>query len=197
MSTTVYYVRHAPYENPERLVPGRIPGYHLGSDGKEKARKVGEFFKGKPINYIYTSPLERTFETANIIGEQLPGAKIIHVYDLIEIESTSWQAFRLEELFTNEYYESFLNDPATDKVIESLNKLAARIKNLTLTLCAKHKDEEIICVSHEYPILALRLTLEGKPLNLLKTYNVSMGSITTFVFDETCHFLKDEYLEII
>ena len=197
MSTTIYYVRHASYENPERLVPGRIPGYHLNTAGKEKAQKVSEFFKGKSVKYIYTSPLERCFETANIIGESLPKAKIIHVYDLIEIDSTNWQAFRLEELFTNEYYESYLNNPNTDEVIENLSKLAARMKNLTLTFCAKHKGEEIICVSHEDPILALRLALENKPLHLLRTYKAAMGSITTFVFDDNCHFLKDEYLEII
>lgn len=197
MSTTIYYVRHAAYENPERLVPGRIPGYHLNAEGRAKAQKVSEFFKGKKVKCIYTSPLERCFETANIIGEALPKIKIIHVYDLIEIDSTHWQAFRLEALFTNEYYEAFLNDPNTDKVMENLTKLSVRMKNLAATFCAKHKGEEIICVSHEYPILALRLALEAKPMHLLKTSNAAMGSITTFIFDDVCHFLKDGYLEII
>ena len=195
MNTTIYFVRHAPYENPQRLVPGRIPGYHLSPEGKEKAKKVGEFFKKSKVKVIYTSPLERAFETANIIGEYLPEAKIIHVYDLIEIDAIHWQAYKLEELFTNNYYEAFVNDPATREVPENLTQLAARIKSFTLNLCVKHKGEEIICVSHEGPILALRLTLEGKPLQLLKTYNASMASITTFVFDENCAFQKVTYKE--
>jgi len=196
MNTTVHYIRHATYENPQRLVPGRIPGYHLSGEGKEKAKKVGETFKGKNIKYIYTSPLERTFETANLISEALPGTKIIHAYDLIETESTQWQAYKLEELFTNEYYETFLNDPDTSTAPENLTKLAARMKNFTLDLCKKHAGEEIICVSHEYPILALRLSLEGKPLKLLKTYNAAMGSITSFEFAENCRFVKTTYHEL-
>lgn len=195
MSTIIHFVRHAPYENPQRLVPGRIPGYHLSSQGKEKAKKVGKFFKKSKVETIYTSPLERTFETANIIGEYLPKAKIIHAYDLIEVDATHWQAYKLEELFTSRYYEAFINDPDTNEVPENLTRLAERMKTFTLTLCKQHQGEEIICVSHEYPILALRLILEGKPLRLLKTYHAAMASITTFVFDEACQLRKTTYTE--
>jgi len=195
MNTAIHFVRHAPYENPQRSVPGRIPGYRLSTEGKEKANKLGEFFKKSKVKVIYTSPLERTFETANIIGEYLPEAKIIHAYDLTEIDAIHWQAYKLEELFTNNYYEAFVNDPATREVPENLTQLAARIKSFTLNLCVKHKGEEIICVSHEYPILALRLILEGKPLQMIKNYNAAMASITTFVFDENCNLQKIAYTE--
>jgi len=195
MNTTIHFVRHAGYENPERLVPGRIPGYHLGNQGKVQAKKVGEIFRNKAIKYIYTSPLERAYETANIIGEVLPEAKIIHAYDLTEIDASHWQAYKLEELFTNEYYEAFINNPETNLVPENLNQLAWRMKCFTLTLAEKHKGEEIICVSHEGPILALRFSLEGKPLKLIKTYDATMASVTTLVFDENCAFQKAAYKE--
>ena len=195
MNTTIYFVRHAGYENPERVAPGRIPGYHLSDDGREKAKRVGEFFKNSSVKYIYTSPLERTFETANAISEYLPAAKIIHAYDLIEADAIHWQAYKLEDLYTNNYYEAFLNDPDTKEVPENLTQLAARMKNFALNLCAKHKGEEIICVSHQGPILALRLSLEGKPLKVIKTYDASMASITTFTFDGNCAFQKVTYKE--
>lgn len=196
MSTTIYYVRHAVYENPDRLVPGRTPGYHLSKEGKEKAKKIGEFFKGKGVKNIYTSPLERAYETANIIGEFLPAARITHAYELIETDATYWQTYKLEELFTNKYYETFLNDPDTSTAPENLTKLSERMKNFALDLCKKHPGEEIICVSHEYPILALRLSLEGKPLKQLRTLSAAMGSITTFEFNENCQFVKATYKEV-
>jgi len=196
MSTIIHYVRHASYENPGLLIPGRIPGYHLNDEGREKARKTGEFFKNKPIKFIYSSPLERAYETANLIGEYLPEAKIIHAYDLIEIDAANWQAYKVEELFTNNYYEDFMNNPDTSELPENLNKLASRMKSFTFTLCKKHSEQEVICVSHEFPILCLRLALENKPLKLLRSLHASMGSVTSLTFNQNCVFEKTAYLEI-
>ena len=193
MSTTIYFVRHSTYANPARIVPGRIPGYHLDEVGKVRAKKTGESFKNKPINYIYTSPLERAYETADIIGKYLPKAKISHVYELTEIDSIHWQAYKLEELFTNNYYEAFLNDSSTKEVPENLDELAKRLNSFTQKLCEKHKNQEIICVSHLYPIVVLRLYLEGKLLTMAKNYEVSSASITTFEFDENCKLIHTDY----
>jgi len=193
MSTIIHFVRHSSYANPERLVPGRIPGYHLDHKGREKAKKTGSFFKNRPINYIYSSPLERSYETANIIGEYLPKARVTHAYELIELDSIHWQAYKLEELFTNNFYEAFFNDQNTKEVPENLSKLATRLNNFTQKLCELHKGQELICVSHLYPIVVLRLFLEGKPLTMAKNYEVSSASITTFEFDENCKFIRTEY----
>jgi broad specificity phosphatase PhoE len=190
MNTTIHYVRHAGFANPDRIVPGRIPGYQLSEEGKRKAKSVGEFFKGKPIKYIYSSPLERAYETANIISESLQKAKIIHSYQLTEVDSAHWQAYKLEELFTNNYYEQFLNNPDSSEVPENLNKLAKRVKDFTFELCKKHSGEEIVCVSHFYPIIALQLSLQGKPLSMAKNYEVGSASIVTFEFDEKCQLIK-------
>jgi broad specificity phosphatase PhoE len=196
MKTTLHYVRHAGLKNPERIVPGRIPGYGISKQGKDRAKKAGEFFKNLPIKHIYTSPLERTYETANEIAKYLPGAKIYHAIELIEVDSLHWQAYKLEELFTNNFYESFLNDPFSRDVPENMAKLAERMKSFALTLCKKRSGQEVICVSHLYPIAALRLGLEGKSLSLVKSYDVDYVSITSFEFDENCKFVKTAYKDI-
>ena len=196
MNTTIYYVRHAGFENPARIVPGRIPGYHLSAEGKKKAEKVGEYFKNRPIKQIYTSPLERAYETANIITKSLPNSKISHVYELTEVDMIHWQAYKLEELFTNNYYEAFLNDPQTNEVPENLNQLAARLEKFTRDLCQKYPREEIVCVSHLYPILALKLSLEGKPLTILKSYDLNAGSLITFEFSPDCRLISAKPVNI-
>lgn len=193
MKTTIYLVRHSNYSNPDGLVPGRIPGYHLSEEGEEKAKKLGKFFQNRKISAIYTSPLERAYETANIISEFLSKAKITHLYNLIELESSLWQAYKLESLFTNESYETFLNEPDSRKLPENLVKLAERMNKTISDLLKKHKGEEIICVSHMYPIIALRLTLEGKPLILARNYEASIASVTTFTFDQNGNYLKTDY----
>lgn len=194
MNTIIYFVRHAPYQNPDRLVPGRIPGYHLDETGVKKAKRVGEYLqKNSTARRIYTSPLERAYETAGIIASFLPEAKIAHAYELTEIDATQWQAYKLEDLFKNHYYEEYLGNPNSTEITENLDALAKRIENFALSLCNEHQGEEIICVSHKDPITVLRLKLEGRPLNLLNNYRVDMASVSKFTFADNCHFTGFEY----
>ena len=197
MSTIFYFIRHASYENPSRIIPGRIPGYYLDKDGKEKAKKVAKYLKDKNIKHIYTSPLERAYETANIIADYHPCAKINHAIQLTEVNSIQWQAYKLEELFTNNYYESFLNEPNSNEIPENLNQLAQRMYQFTMKLCKKHKGEAVVCISHLHPIVVLRLFLENKPLTMVKIYEVAPASITTLEFDENNKFVKSSLIEPI
>lgn len=193
MNTTIYFVRHSIYENPERLAPGRIPGYHLNKEGIAKAKKAGNYLKKTKSKYIYTSPIERTFETADIIASFLPDVEIKHAYELTEIDATQWQAYKLEELFKNHFYEQLVRDPSSTAVPENLTALAKRMETFTISICKKHKGQPVICVSHEFPIVALKLKLENKPLTTLQNYLIDMASVTTFVFDENCSFLNSKY----
>src|SRR5689334_16774290 len=127
MPTTIYYVRHAGTENAERIQYGRIPGFNLSENGKKQAAKMADFFANKKISQIFTSPLERCFETANIIAEKLPHTPITHSYDLIEVDSTEWQGSKMEDLFKLDQYERFLNDPDAKLPGENLNQLAERM----------------------------------------------------------------------
>ena len=197
MLTTIHFVRHGEVENPERIAYGRMPGFHLSNNGKKKAKKVGEFFSSKKIPIIYTSPLERTFQTANITSDSFSSPpKVVHKYELIEFDAKKWQSLPLDELYQNKYFESFSNDVDSKIVPENLNALARRMENFTLDICAKHKGEEVICVSHEYPIIVLKLKLEKKPLTDSKNLLISTGSINSLIFDDNCDLVETSYTEL-
>ncbi len=193
MNTIIQYVRHSIYENPERLVPGRIPGYHLSKEGIAKAKKAGQYLKETKSKHIYTSPIERCFETADIIASFLPAIEINHAYELTEIDATQWQAYKLEELFKNHFYEELVRNPDSATVPENLTALAKRMEAFTISICKKHKGQQVICVSHEFPIVALKLKLENKPLTTLQNYLIDMASVTTLVFDDNCNFVSSKY----
>lgn len=197
MLTTIHFVRHGEVENPERIAYGRMPGFHLSNNGKKKAKKVGEFFSSKKIPIIYTSPLERTFQTANITSDSFSSPpKVVHKYELIEFDAKKWQSLPLDELYQNKYFESFSNDVDSKIVPENLNALARRMENFTLDICAKHKGEEVICVSHEYPIIVLKLKLEKKPLTDSRNLLISTGSINSLIFDDNCDLVETSYTEL-
>lgn len=184
MVTTIYFVRHAQTENPENIEYGRMPGFKLSQKGIEQAKKLGEFFATKHISVILTSPLERAFETANFISETIPKIPIIHSFDLIEVESSLWQGAKIEELFKNDSYEDFLNDPEANIATENLNQLNRRMEGVVSQLLTQYPGENVICISHEFPILSLKLKLEGHSLKSLKTYNFPVGSVLKLIFDK-------------
>ncbi|MDP2671308.1 MAG: histidine phosphatase family protein [bacterium] len=194
--TTIYFVRHAQAENPNGIYYGRMPGFHLSSEGREQAKKLGEYFKDKPIEIIYTSPLERTYETANIISESLPKVNIIHDYDLIEVNMIGWQSLKYDEALKNEEHEHFMNDSLASLQGENLTQISERMKQVAAGICQKHAGRQIICVTHEFPISALELRLKNQPLEEIKAINKATGSITKIVLDEACNLVESDYIEL-
>lgn len=190
--TTVFFVRHASAENPNNIIYGRMPGFRLSLHGQEQAKKAGQYLANFKISHIYTSPLERCFETANLISTFFPKAPITHSFELNEVESESWQGTAAEELFTNDKYELFINEPEANMSSENLTQLAQRIVKFTNELVAKHTGESIICVSHEFPMVALKLALEKLPLKSFRAYQIGTGAILKTEFDDRGIFVKSE-----
>lgn len=68
----VYLVRHGLAENNSKMLHvGRMPGVALVPEGLGRIRETAAFLKTLRIKRILTSPLERTFCTAAIIGGRL------------------------------------------------------------------------------------------------------------------------------
>jgi broad specificity phosphatase PhoE len=190
MATTIYFVRHGRTENEGQIIYGRMPGYPLSSEGREEVNRAGVFFQNKSISQIYTSPLQRTFETAEIISQHLPNTKLEHLFDLTETESTYWQGLTADRLFTNDAYEAFINDPEADIGTENLSQLASRMQGVVKRLLQKHRGQSVVCVSHEFPILALKFKYENKPLVGVKTIHLKTGGVMEFVFDDQENFVS-------
>jgi broad specificity phosphatase PhoE len=69
---TIYLVRHG--ENPANLngeFSYKLVDYSLTPKGRLQAQQTAEYFREKNIHEIYSSPLKRTRETAQIIAQEL------------------------------------------------------------------------------------------------------------------------------
>ncbi len=62
--TVVHLLRHGEVDNPERILYGRLPGFHLSELGQRMAERVAGFFAGRDVVQVVSSPLERARETA-------------------------------------------------------------------------------------------------------------------------------------
>ncbi len=71
---TLYIVRHGQYSN--HAAPGAPPDGPLTALGVTQARRTAERLRELPISLIHHSTLQRAIETAHIIAEQHPNAKL-------------------------------------------------------------------------------------------------------------------------
>ena len=62
--TTVHLLRHGEVYNPEKILYGRLPGYHLSDLGREMADLAAAALAPRDVVEVWSSPLERAQETA-------------------------------------------------------------------------------------------------------------------------------------
>src|SRR3989344_1872392 len=76
--TQIYLIRHGEVENPDDVVYGRMPGFPLSGIGRKQVRQLAEVLRSKGVRFeaIYSSPLERALQTAQIIKREFGLANI-------------------------------------------------------------------------------------------------------------------------
>ena len=78
---TLYFVRHGTVHNPNRIAYRRLPGFNLSDHGRLEAAETARFLQSIRFDAIWHSPLERAFETAEIINA--PHRLELHVEERI------------------------------------------------------------------------------------------------------------------
>src|SRR5690242_10734923 len=84
---TIYFVRHG--ENPANLTrefSHHRVDYGLTLAGIRQAHETAAYFRNQGIDAVYTSPLKRARETAEIIGEAL-GLPVLEREDFREVNT--------------------------------------------------------------------------------------------------------------
>lgn len=105
-----YFVRHGKSEgNIKDIVQGR-QDHPLSEQGKEQAKITGQWFQGKPIVKVLTTPLLRGKETARILSETAGLSFPEELPSLIELHTGVFTGISLEEacLRYPEMYQQFL-----------------------------------------------------------------------------------------
>jgi probable phosphoglycerate mutase len=138
------------------------------------------------IAAVYSSPLERTRETAAPIGHRL-GLKVATERGLLECDFGEWtgaelkQLAKLPEWTTVQRYPSGFTFPGG----ESFSAMRARIADTVARLCRRHPGETVVAVSHADPIKAAVSDALGTHLDLFQRIVVSPCSITAISYHAT------------
>lgn len=184
--TVVHLLRHGEVHNPEGVLYGRLPGYHLSANGKGMAAAAADFFSERPVVALFASPLERAQETAQPVADRL-GLKITTEDQLIESENVlEGKTISLKHLARNPANWRYLWDPFTPSWGEPYKKVASRVWAVVERARGEAAGHEAVCVSHQLPIWVTRLYAEHKHLwHHPNSRQCALGSVTSFTFDGT------------
>ena len=178
-STRLYLARHCDVENPEHILYGHLPGFGLSRKGIEQANAMGRFFANTSVKQIYTSPLERATQTANIIDSYLHDVPVETTPDLIEAKFGLYvQGVRPRDIpwrrplwWVHMFWPGLLpND-------ESVGVMAARVKRQLSRLLREHPGDGGICISHGDPIQAFWVQADGRPPYALHRLQCAKGGM--------------------
>jgi probable phosphomutase (TIGR03848 family) len=180
--TTLVLVRHAVTDQTGPLLTGRTPGVDLSDDGRKQAAALADRLADLPVAAVYTSPIERTAQTAAAVAERHRLA-VGHLPGALEADYGEWTGGKLADLAKTDLWKTVQRAPSRARFPggESLAEMQARIVGCVEAVVADHPGEMVVVVSHADPIKAAIAHYTGLHLDLFQRIVVSPASVTAFV----------------
>lgn len=141
--TQITFVRHGQVYNPERIVYGRLPGFPLSELGKRQAQAAAEALRDTPIAAVFSSPLLRAQQTAQILLEKRPDVPLYtsglinEVYFFSEGQPLMAMVSRNWDLYSDV-------DPAYEQPAD----IIARAREFLAQVRRDYTGQHVIAVSH-------------------------------------------------
>jgi probable phosphoglycerate mutase len=181
-------IRHGETDyNKKMRIAGRLPDVHINRKGKQQAQSLVEVLAGAPIKAIYSSPLERTMETAEPLANAL-NLEIIPMPGLLETDCGEWQGQSIRKLRRQKLWQSVQQHPELFHFPagESVNECQHRIVQVLETLRFKHDPRDLLaCFGHADPIKQAVAYYLGLPLDNFQRLSIDPASITALQVQES------------
>jgi broad specificity phosphatase PhoE len=182
--TVVHLLRHGEVHNPDGVLYGRLPGYHLSDLGREMAERVAKHLTDADITHLVSSPLERAQETA------APAAKVLGLP--VSLDDRLIEAGNFFEGKTFGVGDGSLRRPSTWLQLrnplrpswgEPYKEIAARMLGALSDARDAARGREALLVSHQLPIWTLRSATTGRRLwHDPRKRQCALASLTSFAF---------------
>ncbi|MGZ4618179.1 MAG: histidine phosphatase family protein [Frankiaceae bacterium] len=185
MRTTVSLVRHGEVHNPEKVLYGRLPGFHLSERGRRQAEVTAKFLRGRDVAAVISSPLERAVQTADPIAEWY-GLALQTDPRLIE-SSSVFQGRQVEvgpEILKHPYTWRHIANPFRPSWGEAYVSVAARVLAAAEAARDANRGREVVLVSHQLPVWTARRALEGRRLwHRPDRRQCALASVTSVIYE--------------
>ena len=190
--TTILLVRHAVNDFVKTgKLAGWTPGVHLNEEGIAQAEALGKRLADAPIKHIYSSPLERTMETAEAIRTHHPHLEIEQNLGIGEVRYGDWEGMSISALRQRKMWEVVQEYPsrAVFPNGEAMRDVQVRAVNEIEQFVKKHPREMIVIVSHADLIKMVLSHYLGQHLDNFQRIVVSPASINTLMLGHSRPFV--------
>jgi broad specificity phosphatase PhoE len=159
---TLLLVRHGETDwNRENRFQGRAdPPLNLA--GREQAHELAARLEDEPLTAVFTSPLQRAAETAEIVAAPR-GLRVVPEPGLLEIDVGSWSGLTRAEIEHRfpDGYRRWLELASGWDDGETYEALGERVVPTLLRIAATHNGEQVLVVTHSGPIRAAVAAADG------------------------------------
>jgi broad specificity phosphatase PhoE len=159
-------------------IAGWLAGVHLNKEGREQAERLAAYIGTHSIQRIYSSPLERAWETAQPLAKRL-NLDIQTSTELGEVQFGDWNGADLEDLDRQhrwKQWNSFRTGtriPNGDMMIVVQARMVAFLQKLREDFAG----QTIALFSHGDPIRATLAYYLGIPLDFMLRFEVDPSSV--------------------
>jgi broad specificity phosphatase PhoE len=184
VTTTFFLLRHAAHDNVGSYLAGRTPGVRLSAEGRAQAERLARRMQRENFLAVYTSPRERTRETAALIAAARGIDRVAVEPDLDEVKfGDRWDGKDFDTLNQDPDWRrwntirSFARTPGGERMID----VQGRALGLMEKLMGQHVDAALALISHSEVIKAIVSHVLGLPIDAWSRFEIGPASITTVV----------------
>jgi len=164
----------------QRRIAGWTPGVHLNQEGRAQASDLAERLNQLSIKAVYSSPLERCMETAEIVARR-HGIAVTPFDDVGEVRFGEWEGSALDDLikkksewFAVQHFPSRFRFPQGESFIEVQHR-AVRALEL---IAGQHEKDMVAVVSHADVIKLILAHYLGVHIDLFQRIMISPASVS-------------------
>ena len=182
--THILLVRHAVNDFVKTgKLAGWTPGVHLNDEGKAQAEALGKRLADTPIKRLYSSPLERTIETAEAIRQHHPTLEIMQQEGIGEVRYGDWEGQEISKLTTRKMWHVVQEYPSRASFPngETMRGVQERAVNAIEALAAAHPHELVVVVSHADLIKMVLAHFLGMHLDAFQRIVIAPASISSLM----------------
>lgn len=179
----ILLIRHGKAEFKAGHLYGWTPGVKLSADGREEAKRLSERLEDIRLTAVYSSPLDRALETAEItMAGRHVEIKILE--GLGEVKYGKWQGRSYKALMKTPLWRTVQRMPSQARFPdgESLLELQRRGVDAIESIRKLHKRGVIAAFSHADMIKAIVAHYLGMHLDLFQRIHVETASVTAIAF---------------
>ena len=182
--TVFHLLRHGEHGLLGRVLAGRMPGVGMTERGRAEIASQAERLAAEKVVALYSSPLQRTRETAEIVAERL-GLPIGFRDDLLELDFGEWTGATFDSIRADPRWQAWSTQRSLASIPggESMRAVQQRVVAAVVELNERHLHETVVVVSHGDVIRSVLVFALGMPLDFYNRIEVGQGSISTVRID--------------